>query len=321
MSFLTKYGTQWGALPMTAGNVWWVAPSDTYSIAGNSYNASDGNNGLSPELAVRRISQAVTNAAADGGDIIALLPGTHTTLSALPVSKAGLTFVGLPYLPSTDDYTIPKTTIVGTGAIGVAVTAANVSFYNIRFLPVTQFQAVTFTTAADNLLFKGCMVDLKTATAHANTKGITGTGATQAPSNLRFLDTYIEQTNGGTSNGYAIDVSAAVNFIVKRAEIVNNGLTASATAWLVACKVNDNASGVFDSVSFRSNNVAVGCAKVIEGVTHTAAGAIEFRRCTSTVNTGNVMFSGFAAADCDLVLNYVGTVAGGTGGTLITATT
>jgi hypothetical protein len=277
---------------------------------------------LSPERAVLTIAQAVSNATASAGDVICLLPGTHTTASALAASKAGLTFVGLPYAQSDDDdYAIPKATITGTGAIAVAVTGADNAFYNIRFLPVTQFQAVTFTAAANNLLFKNCYIDLKTATAHANTKGICGTAATVAPRNLRFANCYIEQANAGTSNGYAIDVGATINFLISKCLIVNHGSNASATAWATAVKINDNAYGLVRDNIVQSTAVGVGITKVFEGVTHTAAGAVMFLRNVSTVQTSCLLIDDFAAADVDLCLNYVSTVAGGTGGTLITAST
>jgi hypothetical protein len=320
--FLTKYGSAWGAIPMTGGQVHWVAPSASYSVDGRTYSASDDNDGLSPERAVLTIAQAVSNATASAGDVICLLPGTHTTASALAASKAGLTFVGLPYAQSDDDdYAIPKATITGTGAIAVAVTGADNAFYNIRFLPVTQFQAVTFTAAANNLLFKNCYIDLKTATAHANTKGICGTAATVAPRNLRFANCYIEQANAGTSNGYAIDVGATINFLISKCLIVNHGSNASATAWATAVKINDNAYGLVRDNIVQSTAVGVGITKVFEGVTHTAAGAVMFLRNVSTVQTSCLLIDDFAAADVDLCLNYVSTVAGGTGGTLITAST
>lgn len=322
MGFLTKYGTQWGAIPMTAGDVHWVAPAASYTVNGKTYSASDANDGLSPERAVVTISQAVSNATASVGDVIALLPGTHTTAAALAASKAGLTFVGLPYTPTDDDdYAVPQATITGTAAIAVAVTAADNAFHNIRFLPVTQFQAVTFTTAANNLLFKNCLIDLKTATAHANTKGICATSATQAPRNLRFLNCYLEQANAGTTNGYAIDVGATINFIIAKSLILNHGSNGSATAWSTAVKINDNAYGIVRDNIVQSTAVGTGITKVFEGVTHTAAGAVMFLRNVSTVQTGALLIDDFAAADVDLCLNYVSTVAGGTGGTLITAST
>ncbi len=320
--FLTKYGTQWGAVPMTTGNVWWVAPSSTYQVGGNSYSADDGNGGASPELAFRNLSAAVSAATANNGDVIALLPGTHTTTSALAVSKAGLSFVGVPYMQEDDPmYMRPQVTITGTGAIGVAVTAADVSFYNIRFLPVTQFQAMTFTTAADRLLVKNCYIDMRTAVGHANTKGICATGATQTPRGIRLVGNYIEGGVITTSAGYAVDVGAAINFRFAKNLIVHDGALASAVAWTTAVKINDNATGIVSDNDVQSNEVSVGITKVFAGVTMTGAGSIYFLRNTTTVQTACLLIDDFAAADVDLNLNYVATVAGGAGGTLITAST
>src|SRR5260221_3705869 len=193
MGMLTKYGTIWGAIPMTAGQVLWVAPSASYTVDGRAYTAKDGNDGLSPERALLTIGQAITNATANAGDVIALLPGAHTTATAAAASKAGLTFVGLPYNPEDPGVqAVPQVSITGTGAIGIAVTAADCAFYNIKFIPITQFQAVTFTTAAHRLRFKHCMIDMQTPVGHANTKGICATGATQAPQDLRFQGCYIK---------------------------------------------------------------------------------------------------------------------------------
>ena len=107
MAFLTKYGTLWGAIPMTAGQVLWVAPSSPYSVDGRSYDASDDNDGLSPEKAKRTIGSAITAATANAGDVICLLPGAHTTATAAAVSKAGLTFVAGQTLTFTITGTIP----------------------------------------------------------------------------------------------------------------------------------------------------------------------------------------------------------------------
>lgn len=327
MGLLTQYGSQWGAIPMTTGNVWFVAPADSYTI-GNprgalTYSASDQNDGLSPERALRRIAQAVLNAAANNGDIICLLPGAHTTTVALPVSKAGLTFVGLPYQPESDKVqAVPQVSIVGTAAIGVAVTAADVAFYNIKFIPITQFQAVTFTTAAARLRFKHCMIDMQTPVGHANTKGICATGATQAPPDLRFQGCYIKAGVATTSSGYAIDVGASPQWLIENSLIYHDGAVASAVAWSVAVKVNDNANGIVRDNDWIAANLALaGVTKFIEAVAMTGTSTVQAYRNYSSVNTGGLLFDDFAGGDVDLANNYVSTVAGGTGGTLITATT
>lgn len=322
---LTKYGTQWGAMPMTAGNIWWVSPTATYTSINQTYSASDGNSGTTPESALLTIGQAVTKAVANNGDVIALLPGAHTTATALAVNKAGLSFVGLPYMPDDMGYSIqsvPQVSITGTGATGVAVTAADCAFYNIKFIPVTQFQAVTFTTAAHRLRFKHCMIDMQTPVGHANTKGICATGATQAPQDLRIQGCYIKAGVATTSSGYAIDVGASPQWLIERSLVYHDGAVASAVAWSVAIKVNDNANGILRDNDFIAANLALcGVTKFVEAVAMTGTSTVQAIRNTTSVNTGGLMLDDFAAGDVDLVLNYISTVAGGTGGTLNSVTT
>jgi hypothetical protein len=89
MGYLTKYGSMWGAIPMTGGQVFWVAPAASYTVDGRAYSASDDNDGLSPERALRTVNRACALATASVGDVIALLPGAHVTPTAAAVSKAG----------------------------------------------------------------------------------------------------------------------------------------------------------------------------------------------------------------------------------------
>ncbi len=65
MGYVTKYGSFWGFVPQTSGNVHWVAPAATYTLEGRAYSASDGNDGLSPERALLTLNQAITNATAN----------------------------------------------------------------------------------------------------------------------------------------------------------------------------------------------------------------------------------------------------------------
>lgn len=325
MGMITKYGTIWGAIPMTAGQVFWVAPSSSYTVDGRAYTAKDGNDGLSPERALLTIGQALTNCTANAGDVIALLPGAHTTATAAAASKAGVTFIGLPYNPDSGGALegVPQVSITGTGAIGIAVTAADVSFFNIKFIPITQFQAVTFTTAAARLRFKHCMIDMQTPVGHANTKGICATGATQAPPDLRFQGCYIKAGVATTSSGYAIDVGASPQWLIDKCLVYHDGAVASAVAWAVAIKVNDNANGIVRDSDFIAANLALaGVTKFIEAVAMTGTSTVQAIRNTHSVNTGGLLLDDFAGGDVDLVWNVQATVAGGAATvTLITATT
>lgn len=326
MGFLTKYGSAWGAVPMTGGLVVWVAPSASYTVDGRAYSASDDNDGLSPEKAKLTVSGAYAVCTANAGDVIALLPGTHTLSASLAASKAGVTFIGLPYLP--DNATGPVTAYRPTVTIttsaadeAINVTAADISFYNIRFLPVTQQKAVDFTTAADRLKFKHCMIDLATATAHANTRGIHATGATQAPTGVIVDGCTIVESNGGTSNGIALELGASVDFIVQR-NLILKRYQASSAAWAVAVQMQDNCYGVVrdNDVTGFGGGAGDAITKAFNGVTHTTAAAVLFARNYCGVNVTKI-FDDWAAADVDIANNYTATVAGGTGGTLITATT
>lgn len=328
MSFLTKYGTLWGAIPMTAGRVIWVAPSSPYTVDGRAYDASDGNSGLSPEDALSSIARAVAIANASVGEIIALLPGTHTASASIAASKAGLTFIGMPYFPtgSGGHYGVrslrpPVTITTSASDEAINITAADNTFINIRFLPVTQQKAVDYTAAADRLRFIECMIDMTSATAHANTRGIFGSATSVAPSDIVFDRCFIVESNAGTTNGAAIDLGAAVNFLVQNCVFIKK-FRASSAAWTSAVVVNDNTSGTFAYNRVMAFGGAAGDAITnwVLGATLTNAAVVLFERNIAGVNITKFA-EDFAAADCDLALNYVATVAGGTGGTLITATT
>jgi hypothetical protein len=323
MSFLNRYGTQFGAMPQSTGTVWFVSPSATYNIGGQSYPADNANAGNSPETAVRTIQQAITNATANVGDVIALLPGTHTSAVGA-VNKAGLSFIGLPYFPESaiSGYHTqgPQVTVTASATIALAITAADCAFYNIRFLPVTAQTNVTLTTAAARTRFVHCSFDNTGVAGNAATIGLAVTTA-NLPRGLHFQGCIFRDSSVTTSQGPAVNLAASRDFWFHRCTIYKDGQIASGIAWTTAITLEDLATGTFEEVNYVGTEVSVGTTKVITGTALTGAGLIHVIRCTSTVNTACLFLDDFAAADVDLCLNYVATVAGGTGGTLITATT
>jgi hypothetical protein len=125
MSQLTWSGSLWGAIPQTEGRVHWVSPADTYTVDGRVYSASDNNIGTRPEKALRTIAQAITNATASAGEVIVLLPGTHSPAASLAMSKAGITLMGLPR--GAGNVLGQRTTIAAvTGDENINVTAADI---------------------------------------------------------------------------------------------------------------------------------------------------------------------------------------------------
>ena len=323
MATLTKYGTQFGTLPITLGNIFFVSPSASYVVCGKTYIASDNNDGLSPDRAKLTISSAIADATSNAGDVIALFPGTHTSAAAA-LSKAGLTFVGLPYFPSAQVGGYhgwqPQVTLTPSATAAIAITAADNSFYNLRLLPVTAQTCVTMTTAAARTKFVHCMVDNTGVTGHASTKGIVVTTA-NLPRGVQFHGCVLKDASVTTSNGEAVNLAASVDFLINNCTVYKDGQIASGVAWTTAIVVESGCTGTFKNMDAIVSEVSVGITKVVTGAALAGAGVVHAIGCTMTVNTGGLLFDDFAAADFDLCNNYVATVAGGTGGTLITATT
>ncbi len=324
---LNRYGSQYGALPQTMGNVFFVAPAATGTIGGAisgiAYVADNANSGLTPEQPLRTIGQAVSNAVANNGDIIVLMPGTHS-VAAAAISKAGLTFIGMPYFPeaAVGGYHgwQPQVTITGAATIALAITAADCSFYNIRFLPVTAQIAVTMTTAAARTKFVHCMVDNTGVVGSASTQGIAVTTA-NLPRGVTFLGCIFKDASVTTSHGAALLLAASVDFLLKDCIIYKDGQIASAQTWTTAVVLESGCTGTLIDVNYFGSEVSVGTTKVFTAASLAGAGVVHALRCNTTVNTGGLMFDDFAAADMDLCLCYIGTVAGGTGGTLNTVST
>jgi hypothetical protein len=328
MGFLTKWGSAWGQIPQTGGSVYWVSPSASYTVDGKAYSASDDYDGLSPERAKLTLASAISAATANAGDQICLLPGTHTQTAATALSKAGISIIGLPYFPEQAHASQvgaamshrPQAIITQSTAatVSLAVTAADVTIANVCLRPITQAASTTFSTAADRLTIRDCMIDMKTPVGHANTKGIIASGSTQAPDGLNILNCLFLEGNGGTSCGIALEVGAAVNFKVAGCTFQHDSTVASSATWTTASQAQDNCQGIY------LNNLVNGGGGTItngfKGVTHTGAGIVQFVGNLFTVAVTNPITS-WAAADVGLLNNYIATVSGGTGGTLVTVST
>lgn len=187
MAFLTKYGSLWGAIPETAGRIFWVAPSASYTVDGRSYDSSDDNDGLSPEKALRRVNRAWALATANVGDVIVLLPGTHSaansagTATSVAASVAGVTMMGLPAGAGNP---FRKRTVLTIAAADqtVNVTAADIEIAHITFLGDalnTASANLDFSSAAHRLYIHDCTVDVTAQTAGTSILGFDATGAAQ----------------------------------------------------------------------------------------------------------------------------------------------
>lgn len=318
MAYLTRYGTLWANVPQTAGRVFWVAPASTYTVDGRAYSASDNNSGLSPEYALATISQAITNATANVGDVIMLLPSStaHTSAATVTLSKAGLTFIGCHAQlrmnqPSRNFPGASKVNWTSTFAgTGITCTAADTTFIGINFIPVTARSMMTISAAGNRPTFIDCAVTLSAA-ASTSTKGIVFTGAADLPS---FTNCYFLNTIG--AQGPALDLTAATHFMVERSTfLVDTG------SWAIAAQLGAGSTGTFRDNDFICSGTAM--TKGIDGTGVAAAKSIILLRNFAGVSPGAGLIAGFGANTtyCELGNNYTSTIGGGTGSTLITATT
>src|SRR3990167_8720227 len=172
MGYLTKYGSLWGAVPQTCGRVFWVSPTDTFTIEGTAWPASDENDGLSPERPLRRVNRAWALVTANAGDIIMLLPGTHVaqnmagTATSIAANVAGVTMMGLPSMGGNMLRQRASLNIAAADET-VNVTAADIEIANISFVGVaaqTAIATLNFSAAANRLYIHDCTVDVTVQT-------------------------------------------------------------------------------------------------------------------------------------------------------------
>lgn len=190
MGYLTKYGTIWGQAPDFAGRVFWVAPSASYTVDGRAYSASDNNDGLSPERALRTVNRAWALVTANVGDCIVLLPGTHSaanaagTATSIAANVAGVKMIGLSrghMNYGNPLYRNVKLTLAANDQT-VNVTAADIEIAGITFVGDalnTGSALVDFSAAATNLYLHDCSLDVTAQTASTSILGIDATGAAQ----------------------------------------------------------------------------------------------------------------------------------------------
>lgn len=307
MGYITKYGTQWGAIPQTAGRVFWVAPSASYTVEGRAYSASDDNDGLSPERALLTPDRAWNLVTADVGDVIVLLPGSHSTSGSIAADIAGVTMMGLS---SGAGNVLRQKVILGavTGNQNVNVTAADIEISYIHFIPVTADSAVDLSAAADRLHIHHCSFDMATPAASTGTIGIDAIGAA---SNVLVDHCYFECDG---AQGAAIVATALLDSKIEDCEFLQ-----SAGTWAAAIVTGAGTDRLYIK---RCTFDCTGTAMTI-GINGTAAnqpsGVIMYdNRFGSLVTVG---IDGFGAAEAEIAENYAAGIGSTDGGVLITAIT
>lgn len=309
MGFLTKYGSIWGAVPMTGGKVLWVAPSATYTVDGRSYSASDGNDGLSPERALLTLDYAVGLCTANAGDVICLLPGDHSWSASVALDVAGVSVVGMPYRPEVANFVRPKTTITTTATDEIInITAANCSIMNLRVIPVSTVAGIDFSAAADNLHVVDCSFDMATPAVNSGTKGIAATGAA---SNVLIESCYFECDG---AQGAAIAAGAIIDSVIQDCVIVLSAGTWAASVTTAAAV--DRL--IIRRCGWHAGNATITAA--ILGTTGGTASAVAVWDCRFP-DSATVAVDTFDAGTAELAENYQAGVGATDGGVLVVAIT
>jgi len=310
MAFLTRYGTLIGEVTPTLGRILFVSPSASYTINGEAKEASDDNDGLAPDRAVRTVARAIALATASVGDVIALLPGTHTSATQVAISKAGLTFVGInpqfrdnetfrPYaLSSKVNWT---STLAG---VAVALTAADCAFIGINMIPVT---AQTFMSLATcpRTSFVDCAVTLS-ATASTSTKGIVASGGSSAY--CSFTNCAFINTIATSAQGPALDITGLGQLVIESCVFL---LTGTSSAWAVAVQCGSGTSGVIRNsaiAALGAGTITIG----FDGTGVTVANSVHFQDMRAGVSPGVGAYKTFDA-DSATTVNCLTALVSGAG--------
>ncbi len=307
MGVLTKYGTIWGVIPQSSGRVFWVAPSDGYTVDGRSYRASDNNDGLSPERALRTPDRAWNLVTADAGDVIVLLPGAHSTTASIAADVAGVTMTGLP--GGAGNYLKQKATLGAvTGDQNVNVTAADIEIAFIHFIPITANSAIDLSADADRLHVHHCSFDMATPAANTGTIGIDTIGAA---SNVLIDNCYFECDG---AQGAAIVATALLDSTIEKCTLALS--TGTWAAGIVTGAATDRL--MIRDCDFLASNATMTIG--INGTAATIASGITCYRnyFASSVSVG---IDGFGSGEADIAENYIAGIGGTDGGVLIVAIT
>jgi hypothetical protein len=310
---LTSYGSIFGVLPWTSGRVFWVAPSASYSVSGQSYIASDGNGGLNPGEALLTVNAAVAKCTADVGDIIALLPGSHSYSATQTLSVAGVKVLGLAGGPIDSHDRGTRTTrydaAVTTSASAVfTVTAARVEIAYLHIVPLLANAGIAISAANDVNIHD--ITWLIATAANTATFGITVTGATARP---RISNQYVYVAdNQGPFLRCASSTAGMDGGIFQRSVVI----LAGDTAWDDVVEFTTGVDNfLIRDCDFMHSSGAI-MTDVIDVTANTNDHAVMVMRCFHAV--AGDLTEATATSDICLANNYIATIQGGTGGTLST---
>lgn len=285
MPFVTKYGTYFGLPPAALGRIHFVAPADSYTVDGRSYSASDDNDGLSPERALRTIAQADTNITASAGEVIFLLPGTHSPAATVRLAKAGITIAGARS-PFTSDASVSralgahglpsKVSFATAAAPGFSIEADNIEICFVELQPASGFGAVYFRNSNPDALYMhdfvinlaaGQAISLDTAGVdfgyRADTAGLATRSMSRLAQTTQRATAFLADFSiiGGGAHGPGI-LTATADVHVRNGRLHNR-----AGAWASPFVIATGTGYIYVSASHWSAQTVTGIGTCVDGTT------------------------------------------------------
>ena len=311
MSSLSTYGLLWGDIPLTMGRIFWVAPA-SYTVAGKSYESSDGNSGLSPFQALRTVNQAVTNATADVGDNIIIL-GSNTFTATQTISKAGLKIYGIPggpvdsYEHGTRTTRYPTSVTTSASAAVFTVTAARTEIAFLHVTPVAGQAGIDLAAADANIHDLTWHI---TTAADTATFGISVSGASARP---RISNQYVYVSDNQGPFLRCASASGGMDGGVFQRSIVT---LAGTTAWDDAVEITTGVDNfTIRDCDFIGSSGAV-YTDVIDVTGNTNDNGVTIMRCIFPVSSDATQET--ATSDIALASNVIAQIQGVSGGTAVT---
>lgn len=299
-TFLGKHGRILGALPDTAGRVFFVAPSASYSYNGETCTALDGNDGLHPKRALATLGRAMDLVAADVDDVIVLLPGTHTLTAQETIDVAGVTIMGVGGHPNLKRSVLTSSAADET----LGITAARVTLRDLHFVPVTAQAAIEASSAADYLHIKDCTAQMVTPAASTSTMVFQSIATSSGLTNVIIDGLYVETVGG---QGPALDLNDVAYAEIKNCTFRLQGTTAWADAVVSATGAVDV---LFENCKWISGTAAV-ITDAIEWTGNTTDGSAQLRNCYFSLGSSDLDGSADADFWVDSTSEVSQTAAGG----------
>jgi hypothetical protein len=219
------YGVTIRGVPLTVaqpGNVYWVNTTSvlpTGGVAGNDAPYPTAGTYLRPFAS---LDYAIGQCTAGRGDIIILMPGSTATVSAagsITCDVAGVAIIGLG-----SGTTMPTISFTTATTASIVVSAANVSFTNVRFSAGFADVVKAFTLTAKNFTLQNC--EVVQSAVDLNIISLTTMGATDNQCDgLTITGCTIIHPDAATTSLFT--TSGDVDRVVIKDNYINLGVNAS----------------------------------------------------------------------------------------------